>query len=135
MTIRICTPRIFNRSIFNRAIFAGAVLLASTFVLAHNPNPNGVDSAAAAQWQPGAPQVQLEGQLEIVHQDYKDGHGKFVYSLKQTDGTRVRLQFVKHPPTHLLTGDHVRVTGQRSGGSLILYSGGTTVKNTGGGGA
>jgi hypothetical protein len=135
MTIGICTPRIFSRSIFSRAIFAGAVFLASTLVFAHNPDANGVDSAAAAQWQPGAPQVQLEGQIEIVHQDYKDGHGKFVYTLKQADGTRVPLQFVKHPPTHLLTGDHVQVTGQRSGSGLILYSGGTNVKNTGGGGS
>src|SRR6185369_8780764 len=84
---------------------------------------------------PGAPQVQLEGQIEIVHQDYKDGHGKFVYTLKQADGTRVPLQFVKHPPTHVLTGDHVQVTGQRSGSGLVLYSGGTNVKNTGGGGS
>jgi M6 family metalloprotease-like protein len=134
MTIRICTPRIFSRSIFSRSIFAGAVLLASTFVFAHNPDANSVDPAAAAQWKPGAPQVQLQGQIEIVHQDFPDGHGKFVYTLKQSDGTRVPLQFVKHPPTHLLTGDHVRATGQRSGGSLILYSGGTNVNKTGGGG-
>jgi hypothetical protein len=134
MTIRICTPRIFMRSIFSRAILAGAVLLASTFVFAHNPDANGVDSAAAAQWQPGAPQIQLEGQIEIVHQDFKDGHGKFIYTLKQADGTRVPLHFVKNPPTHVLTGDHVTVSGQQSSSGLILYSGGTNVKNTGGGG-
>src|SRR5947207_1348564 len=91
-------------------------------------------SSAAAQWKPGAPQVQLQGQIEIVHQDYKDGHGKFVYTLKQADGTRTPMLFVKHPPTHLLTGDHVRVTGQKSGGSLLLYSGNTNVLKTGGGG-
>jgi hypothetical protein len=134
MTIRICTPRIFSRSIFSRAILAGAVLLASTFVFAHNPDANGVDSAAAAQWQPGAPQVQLEGQLEIMYQDFKDGHSRSLYTLKQTDGTRVPLQFVKQPPTHLLTGARVRVNGQRSGGGLVLYSG-SNVKNTGGGGS
>jgi M6 family metalloprotease-like protein len=128
MKARIRSPRIFSR-----AIFAGAVLLASTFVFAHNPDASGTDSAAAAQWKPGAPQVQLEGQIEIVHQDFPDGHGKYIYTLKQADGTRVPLQFVKHPPTHLLTGDHVQVSGQRSGGGLILYSGGTNVKNTGGG--
>src|SRR5207245_2369539 len=37
-------------------------------------------------------------------------------------------------PTHLLTGDHVSADGQLSGGSLILYSGGTNVRKTGGGG-
>jgi Gametolysin peptidase M11/NPCBM-associated, NEW3 domain of alpha-galactosidase len=128
MTIRICTPRIFSR-----AIFAGAVLLASTFVFAHNPDSNAIDPVAAAQWKAGAPQVQLEGQIEIIHQDFKDGHGKFVYTLKQADGTRVPLQFVKHPPTHLLTGDHVQVSGQRPSSGLVLYSGGN-VKNSGGGG-
>ncbi len=134
MKIKICAPRIFSLAIFGRAIFAGLLLLASTFALAHNPNASETDSSAVAQWQAGAPQVQLEGQLEIVHQDFKDGHGRFVYTLKQADGTRVPLQFVKHPPTHLLTGDHVRVTGQRSGGGLLLYSGSTNVRKTGGGG-
>jgi len=130
MKIKICSPRILSR-----AIFAGAVLLASTLVLAHNPDSNAIDPVAAAQWKAGAPQVQLEGQIEIMHQDFKDGHGKYVYTLKQADGSRVPLQFVKNPPTHLLTGDHVQVSGQRAGGGLILYSGGTNVKNTGGGGS
>src|SRR5579864_4442498 len=129
MKIEICAPRIFGR-----AFFASIVLLASTFVLAHNPDANSTDPTAAAQWKAGAPQVQLEGQIEIVHQDFKDGHGKFVYTLKQADGTRVPLQFVKHPPTHVLTGDHVKVSGQRSSSGLVLYSGGN-VKNTGGGGS
>src|SRR5712691_2920502 len=130
MKIKICAPRIFSLAIFGRAIFAGLLLLASTFALAHNPNASETDSSAVAQWQAGAPQVQLEGQLEIVHQDFKDGHGKFVYSLKQPDGTRVPLQFVKHPPTHLLTGDHVRATGQLSNGTLTLYSGSTNLTKT-----
>jgi len=130
MKEKICSPRIFSR-----AMLAGIVLLASTSVLAHNPDAKSVDPTAAAQWKAGAPQVQLEGQIEIVHQDFKDGHGKFIYTLKQSDGTRVPLQFVRHPPTHVLSGDRVQVTGQRSGSGLILYSGGTNVKNTGGGGS
>jgi hypothetical protein len=129
MKAKVCPPRIFGR-----AIFAGVILLATTFAFAHNPGADSVDATAAAQWKAGAPQIQLEGQIEIVHQDFKDGHGKFVYTLKQADGTRVPLQFVKHPPTHLLTGDHVQVSGQRSSGGLILYSGGN-VKNSGGGGS
>ena len=128
MKAKIRSPRIFSRG-----FFAGAVLLCSTFVLAHNPDANTVDPAAAAQWKAGAPQVQLQGQIEIVHQDFPDGHGKFVYTLKQADGTRVPLQFVKHPPTHVLTGEHVQVSGQRSGNGLVLYSGGN-VKGSGGGG-
>src|SRR6266567_4350672 len=132
MKFKICTPRIFGR-----AIFAGLMLLGSTFALAHNTGTtdNSDAQAAAAQLQrdPGQ-HVQLQGQIEIVHQDFNDGHGRFVYSLKQADGTRVPMQFVKHPPTHVLTGDHVQVSGQRSGGGLILYSGGN-VKNSGGGGS
>src|SRR5579864_8390393 len=129
MKVKIC-PRI----LVPQAIFACIILLATTFAFAHNPDSNAIDPVAAAQWKPGAPQVQLEGQIEIMHQDFKDGHGKFVYTLKQADGTRVPLQFVKHPPTHVLTGDHVKVSGQRSSSGLVLYSGGN-VKNTGGGGS
>src|SRR6266496_416481 len=121
----IWAPRIFGR-----AIFAGLLLLATTFAFAHNPGTNDIDPAAAAQWQAGGQQVQLDGELEIIHQDFKDGHGRFVYSLKQADGTRVPLQFVKHPPTHVLTGGHVHAQGQFSRGSLTLYSGSSVTKTT-----
>jgi len=88
-------------------------------------------TAAAAQSQIGQGQgVQLEGELEIIYQDFRDGHHSLSYSLKRSDGTRVPLQFVKEPPTHLLSGAHVRASGQMSGGSLILYSGSTNVKQT-----
>ena len=129
MKAKVCSPRIFSRCIFT-SIF----LLASTLVFAHNPNAESVDPAAAAQWKAGAPQIELQGQIEIVHQDFPNGHGKFVYTLKQADGTRVPLQFVKHPPTHVLTGDHVTAKGQKSSSGLVLYSG-SNVKNTGGGGS
>ena len=90
--------------------------------------------AAAAQSGVGPDQaVQLEGELEIIHQDFKDGRGRYLYSLKLSDGTRVPLHFLKKPPTHLLTGDHVRAKGQLSNGSLLLYSGRTNVKKTTGG--
>src|ERR1051325_4372368 len=128
MKTKICTPRIFGCT-----VLSAFLLLSSTFIFAHS-NASDTDPSAAAQWKPGAPQVQLEGQLEIMYQDFKDGHSRSVYTLKQSDGTRVPLQFVKHPPTHLLTGTRVRVNGQRFGGSLLLYSGGN-VKNTGGGGS
>jgi Gametolysin peptidase M11/NPCBM-associated, NEW3 domain of alpha-galactosidase len=123
-------PRIYYSVFCSALLLSVVVLIGSTFVLAHTPDTNTIDSTAAAQWQAGGQQVQLEGELEIVHQDYKDGHGKFVYTLKQADGTRVPLRFVKHPPTHLLTGDHVRANGQLSGGSLILYSGSTNLTKT-----
>jgi len=88
-------------------------------------------TAATAQSQAGPNgNVQLEGELEIIYQDFKDGRHSLLYSLKRFDGTRVPLQFVKEPPTHLLSGAHVRASGQMSGGSLILYSGSTNVKQT-----
>src|SRR6476660_6093402 len=51
---------------------------------------------------------QVEGELEVVQQDFKDGRSRLLYSLKQADGTRLALQFSKEPPTHLLTGTRVR---------------------------
>ena len=129
----ICSPRIAGRLFVALAV----VLLGSTFVLAHNSQNSDLadNPAVAAQLQSGKGKpAQLDGELEIVHQDFPDGHGRFVFTLKQVDGTRVPMQFAKHPPTHLLTGDHVRANGQMLNGNLLLYSGGN-VKQTGGGGS
>jgi Gametolysin peptidase M11/MG2 domain/NPCBM-associated, NEW3 domain of alpha-galactosidase len=129
MNLRTCFPRPVRL-----AVFASLVLLSSTFVFAHNPAASDTDPVAVTQWRAGAPQIQLQGQIEIIHQDFPDGHGKYVYTLKQSDGTRVPMHFVKNPPTHLLTGDKVTANGQQSSSGLILYSGGN-VKNSGGGGS
>lgn len=103
----------------NALLLAVVVLFGSPFGLAQTSNS---DSRAAAQSHVAQSQrVQLEGQLEILYQDFKD-RSSVSYSLKRSDGTRVPLQFVSHPPTHLLTGAHVRAEGQLSGGSLVLYS-------------
>jgi hypothetical protein len=134
MKVRIC-PRIFKTEFFvANTIAAGIILLSSTSLFAHNPANSDLadDPAVAAQLQSGqGKQVQLDGEIEIVHQDFKDGHGRFVFTLKQADGTRVPVKFAKHPPTHLLTGDHVRANGQLLGGNLLLYSGNTNVSKTG----
>lgn len=127
MDLRTCSPRPVRY-----AISAALVLLSSTFALAHNPAAGDTDPVAVAQWRAGAPQVQLQGQIEIVHQDFPDGHGKYVYTLKRSDGTRMPMHFVKNPPTHLLTGDNVTADGQQSSSGLILYSGGN-LKNSSGG--
>lgn len=116
------------------AVFASLVLLSSTFAFGHNPAASDTDPVAVAQWRAGAPQIQVQGQIEIIHQDFPDGHGKYVYTLKKADGMRVPMHFVKNPPTHLLTGDRVSASGQQSSSGLILYSGGN-VKNSGGGGS
>lgn len=132
MKIKICAPRIFGY-----AAFAGLMFLGSTFLFAHSPQNSDLadDPAVAAQLQSGQGKpVQLDGQIEIVHQDYRDGHGKFVFTLTQPDGTRVPMKFAKHPPTHLLTGDHIRANGRMLNGNLLLYSGGNAKQTSGGSG-
>jgi hypothetical protein len=84
-------------------------------------------STGATPTQPQAgPRVQLEGELQIQFQDFKD-HSRVSYTLKLPNGKTVPLQFMKNPPTRFLTGDHVRVDGQMSGDNLVLYSGNTSV--------
>ncbi len=105
------------------------VLLWAMTVPLHATPPQ--SQVGAAQLLVGSSQqVQLDGQLEIIHEDFKKGGGRYLYFLKTAGRTRVPLQFLKHPPTKFLTGDHVRVTGQVSGGSLLLYSGSSSVTST-----
>lgn len=128
MSRQVCSPRIVR---FWVAL--ATMLLSSTLVFGHNPQDSDLadNPAVAAQLQSGKGKpAQLDGEIQIAHQDFPDGHGKFVFTLKQADGTRVPMQFAKHPPTHLLTGDHVRASGQMLNGTLLLYSGSTNVTKT-----
>jgi len=68
--------------------------------------------------------VNADGVIEILHEDLTNNSSRYLYFLKTADGRRVRLRFAKHPPTNLLTGDHIRVHGQPSGASMMLASGG-----------
>ncbi len=112
-----------------RGRIAGLGLFA-IFVLGALASAFAQGNSAAAQTIAGpSKHVQLEGELEILQQDFKD-HGRLLYSLKQQDGTRVPLHFQKEPPTHLLTGDHVTAEGDLSGGNLVLYSGSSLTTNT-----
>ena len=122
-------------TVFAALAFLSFVSLSSN-ASAQNAENSGLNASAspvaAAQSQVGAgQQVQLEGELEILYQDFKDGRHPLSYSLKRSDGTHVPLKFVDAPPTNHLSGDHVRVSGQMSGGSLILYSGSANAKQTG----
>ncbi|HEV2386675.1 MAG TPA: hypothetical protein VGS20_05410 [Candidatus Acidoferrales bacterium] len=86
-------------------------------------------AAASPQLQVGPnQQARLDGELEIIHEDFKDGGGQDFYTLTLADGTRVPLRFIGKSPTRFLTGDRVRVSGQLSGGSFVLYSGGMNAK-------
>jgi hypothetical protein len=75
--------------------------------------------------------VALEGEIEIIHEDFKNS-GRYLYFLKTSAGRRLALHFAKHPPTNLLTGDHIRVHGSQSGTTIMLASGGnvTNLANT-----
>lgn len=128
MMRQVCPPRIVRSGFVSFAI----VLLSSAVALAHNQSSELADNPAVlAQLQSGKGKpAQLDGDLEIVHQDFPDGHGRFVFTLKQTNGARVPMQFAKHPPTHLLTGDHVHASGQMLNGNLLLYSGSTNLTKT-----
>ena len=67
----------FPRIDFNSFLLAVAVLFSSSSVAAQAGDTH---TQGAGQSQVGKSQpVQLEGQLEIVHQDFKDGHGRYVY--------------------------------------------------------
>ena len=113
------------------AIFICSLTVSGAFAQGNSAGGSAAPPVAHPQSGTGTA-VQLEGHLQITYQDMKDGHHRLFYTLKQSDGIRVPLQFANEPPTHLLTGDHVLVSGQQSGGGLILFSNPT--KTTGGGG-
>ena len=64
--------------------------------------------------------AELEGTLEILHEDRDDGSGVYRHFLSTPDGKRLSLEGVQHPD--LLTGDLVRVRGVRSGQKLQLQT-------------
>ncbi len=73
-----------------------------------------------------------DGELEILHEDLDNYSSRYLYFLKKSNGSRVRLHFKSKAPTNLLTGDHVRVHGSQSGATITLASGGnvTTLSNS-----
>jgi hypothetical protein len=68
-------------------------------------------------------QVDMDGELEILHEDRAQG-SRFVYKLKSF-GIDYSLFFRKNPPTHLSSGAHVKVRGVRVNTALALDSGGS----------
>jgi hypothetical protein len=63
---------------------------------------------------------EVEGTLEILHEDREDGSSHYRHFLSTRDGKRLSLEGVQHPD--LLTGDGVRVRGVRSGQTLQLQT-------------
>ena len=109
------TLNYFSFSAFSMAIIFFVVLAVSFWTerAFSQGNPPGVDE-------------EVEGELEILHEDSDHG-SRYHYFLKAA-GNRVSLNFAKEPPTHLTSGSRVRVRGVRSNGVLALQSGGQSVQ-------
>jgi hypothetical protein len=89
-------------------------------IIGRNDGNQSVKSGTAA--------ADADGELEILHEDLNNNSSRYLYFMKKTDGSRVRLHFKSRAPTNLLTGDHVRVHGARSGATITLASGGNVMK-------
>ena len=77
--------------------------------------PTGASATAPAH---AAKPVALEGELDVLVEDYADGHSVTRHFLK-TDHGRVELKFSRKPTT-LSSGTRVRVRGQAQGNVLAL---------------
>jgi hypothetical protein len=71
-------------------------------------------------------EVELEGDLEVLHEDWAAG-SRYVYVL-DVGGRRLALHFAADPPHDLLTGTRVRVKGVQVGEALALQSGQSSVQ-------
>lgn len=71
-------------------------------------------------------EVEVEGMLEILHEDRTDG-SRYLYFLEAVT-SRLSLHFAADAPTHLQTGDRVRVRGVRVNQALALESGSSSVQ-------
>jgi hypothetical protein len=92
------------------------VFLPSGTAIAHET----ARSAASATTAPsGKNAVELEGTLEIVHEDREDGSSQYHHVLSTDDGSRLSLEGVTLGQD-LLTGDRVRVKGNRSEKAIRL---------------
>jgi hypothetical protein len=83
-------------------------------------------ASVPAQNPPPGIMVEVEGELEILHEDSDQG-SRYLYFLKVA-GSRFPLNFAKDPPTHLTTGARVRVRGVRTNNLLALQSGSESVQ-------
>ncbi len=73
-------------------------------------------STAPAQPAAQGTPVDMTGVLTILYEDWPTG-ARLVHIL-ESGGRRYALQFTTRPPKHLKTGDHIRVRGVHSAGSV-----------------
>jgi Gametolysin peptidase M11 len=83
-------------------------------------------SLFAQSFQSASVEEEVEGELEILHED-RDVGSRYLYFLKAAN-RRYSLNFAKDAPTHLTSGAKVRVRGVRTNGVLALQSGGDSVQ-------
>jgi hypothetical protein len=100
-------------------IVLAPVLLPSGTVFAHETR----STASTTPPSRAKDLVHLEGTLEILHEDREDGSSQYHHVLSTDDGTRVSLEGVTLGQD-LLTGDRVRVKGNRSEKAIRLQASG-----------
>lgn len=94
--------------------------------LAQTRNSSSQTRAADASVSESGEDVELEGELEVLHEDSADG-GRYLYFLKN-NGKRYRLQMDDTQPVYLPTGTKVRVKGVKKGTYLALGKGKNNIK-------
>ena len=78
-------------------------------------------SVFAQSLQSASIEEEVEGELEILHED-RDVGSRYLYFLKAAN-RRYSLNFAKDAPKHLTSGARVRVRGVRTNNLLALQSG------------
>ena len=119
MIARACTrPRRLGAASQLAAVAAltlfAPVLLPSGTTFAHE---SGRSTAAT----PAKLAIELEGTLEILHEDRENGSSQNHHVLSMDDGNRLSLEGVRHG-LDLLTGDRVRDNGNRSAKAIRLQA-------------
>jgi hypothetical protein len=107
----------------------GVSVSGATVSFAHDTPGNEPNTVANTAAQSGAYRqvasmgraVQLDGTMQILHEDYSDGTSRFRYFL-ESNGERFELYFGAGAPTHLLTGSPVRVNGLRANHEIAVDS-------------
>lgn len=83
---------------------------------------------ATAQTSVNSTQVELEGELEVLHEDdFKNRKSRIRHFLKTGAGERYELKFSQRPANYQ-SGSKVRVRGSKSGDLLALDSGSSNIQ-------
>ncbi|MDC7710974.1 NEW3 domain-containing protein [Vogesella indigofera] len=104
------------------SVLLGYCLLLLCFAAPDVAQSAGVGKVAV-QANASSTQVELEGELEVLHEDdFKNRKSRIRHFLKTVAGERYELKFSQRAP-HYPSGSKVRVRGSKSGNLLALDSG------------